>query len=249
MNETEYDRFYNALVEADTIDAHAFEQAHFFEGCMPIEVMARRGRDTLCFGPMKPVGLIDPRSGRRPYAVVQLRAENLAKTAYNIVGFQTRLRQGEQKRVFSMIPGLHRAEFLRYGSIHRNTFINAPLYLNPDLTLKSHPAIFLAGQITGVEGYIESAAMGFLAGVHRARQLCSLPFLPVPAQSAHGALIRHLTESDPCHFQPSNIHFGLFTNTDMIPKIKDKKKRRIMIAETALTAWQSFVETLRKDCP
>ncbi|RMG73598.1 MAG: methylenetetrahydrofolate--tRNA-(uracil(54)-C(5))-methyltransferase (FADH(2)-oxidizing) TrmFO, partial [Nitrospirae bacterium] len=159
MSKEEYERFYNALIEADQVQAREFEDEKVFEGCMPIEVMARRGRDTLRFGPMKPVGLIDPRTGKQPYAVVQLRVEDISETAYNIVGFQTRLRWPEQKRVFRLIPGLERAEFLRYGSIHRNTFINGPMFLNRDLSLKGYPKTYMAGQITGVEGYIESTAM------------------------------------------------------------------------------------------
>lgn len=249
MTKEEYDRFYDALVAADTVTAREFEKALFFEGCMPVEVMAERGRETLCFGPLKPVGLTDPRTGKRPYAVVQLRAENRDLTAYNMVGFQTRLRWPEQKRVFCMIPGLEKAEFLRFGSIHRNTFINAPLHLNTDLTLKSRPTLFLAGQITGVEGYIESTAIGLLAGINAARKLRGFPFLPPPPESAHGALVRHITESDPAHFQPSNINFGLMPVNARLPRMKDKKARRAMVAEAALTAWQPFVSALRRDCP
>lgn len=249
MTKEEYDRFYDALVAADTVTAREFEKAQFFEGCMPVEVMAERGRETLCFGPLKPVGLTDPRTGKRPYAVVQLRAENRDLTAYNMVGFQTRLRWPEQKRVFSMIPGLEKAEFLRFGSIHRNTFINAPLHLNADLTLKSRSTLFFAGQITGVEGYIESTAIGLLAGINAARKLRGLPFLPPPPESAHGALVRHITESDPAHFQPSNINFGLMPVNERLPRMKDKKTRRTMVAEAALAAWQPFVSALHRDCP
>ena len=177
---------------------------------MPIEVMASRGVDTMRYGPMKPVGLPDPKTGKDPYAVVQLRTENRETTAYNMVGFQTRLTWPEQKRVFSMIPGLEHADFLRYGSIHRNTFINAPTLLNKDLSFKQRPHLFLAGQITGVEGYIESTAMGLIAGVNAALRMQGKELPPVPPSSAHGALIRHITESESKHFQPSNINFGLF---------------------------------------
>ncbi len=246
MTKEEYDRFYDALIEADTVTAREFEQARFFEGCMPVEVMAQRGRNTLCFGPLKPVGLTDPRTGRRPYAVVQLRAENRERTAFNMVGFQTRLRQPEQKRVFCLIPGLEHAEFLRFGSIHRNTFINAPMHLNSDLSLKHRPSVLFAGQITGVEGYIESAAMGLLAGINAARRLQGLPFLPAPAGTAHGALVRHITGSDPKHFQPSNINFGLIAADETCAKIRDKKERRTMVAETALAEWAFFVERIQQ---
>lgn len=246
MTREEYDRFYDALIEADTVTAREFEKAHFFEGCMPVEVMAQRGRETLCFGPLKPVGLTDPRSGKRPYAVVQLRAENRDRTAYNMVGFQTRLRWPEQKRIFTLIPGLEKAEFLRFGSIHRNTFINAPSHLNMDLSLKTNPLLLFAGQITGVEGYIESTAMGLLAGIHAARRLHGLPFLPPPPESAHGALVRHITESDPKHFQPSNINFGLIPTNSTLPKMKDKKARRTLIAEAALAAWQHWTDMVRQ---
>ena len=239
MNKEQYERFYNALIEADEVQAREFEDKRVFEGCMPIEVMARRGKDTLRFGPMKPVGLVDPKTGKQPYAVVQLRVEDIGQTAYNIVGFQTRLRWPEQKRVFRLIPGLENAEFLRYGSIHRNTFINGPLFLNKDLSLKGHPDVYLAGQITGVEGYIESTAMGLIAGINASRSQLGLEFIKVPEETAHGALIRYITESSPEGFQPSNINFGLF---EFKQKIRDKKKKRMMIAELALRAWKEYIK-------
>ncbi len=239
MNKEQYERFYNALIEADEVQAREFEDKRVFEGCMPIEVMARRGKDTLRFGPMKPVGLVDPKTGKQPYAVVQLRVEDIGQTAYNIVGFQTRLRWPEQKRVFRLIPGLENAEFLRYGSIHRNTFINGPLFLNKDLSLKGHPDVYLTGQITGVEGYIESTAMGLIAGINASRSQLGLEFIKVPEETAHGALIRYITESSPEGFQPSNINFGLF---EFKQKIRDKKKKRMMIAERALRAWKEYIK-------
>ena len=208
---------------------------------MPIEVMASRGIDTMRFGPMKPVGLPDPKTGEVPYAVVQLRAENRAMTAYNMVGFQTRLKWAEQKRVFSMISGLEHAEFLRYGSIHRNTFVNAPTILNKALSCKQRPDIFLAGQITGVEGYIESTAMGLLAGLNASMSMQGKIVIPVPPSTAHGALVRHITESDSKHFQPSNINFGLFPASETREGIRDKKVRRAKIVEQALEAWKTYV--------
>ncbi len=246
MTKDEYDRFHDALIEADTVTAREFEHARFFESCMPVEVMAQRGRGTLSFGPLKPVGLTDPRTGRRPFAVVQLRAENRKRTAFNMVGFQTRLRQPEQKRVFRLIPGLEHAEFLRFGSIHRNTFINAPMHLNADFSLKRRSSVLFAGQITGVEGYIESAAIGLLAGINAARRLRGLPFLSAPAGTAHGALVRHITGSDPKHFQPSNINFGLMPADEGCTKIRDKKERRSIVAETALAEWALFVEHIQQ---
>ncbi|NOZ25956.1 MAG: methylenetetrahydrofolate--tRNA-(uracil(54)-C(5))-methyltransferase (FADH(2)-oxidizing) TrmFO [Nitrospirae bacterium] len=239
MSRDEYDRFYSALLEADRVTPKEFEDERVFEGCMPVEVMARRGRDTLRFGPMKPVGLIDPRTGHMPYAVVQLRIENMNATAYNMVGFQTRLKWPEQKRVFRLIPGLENAVFMRYGSIHRNTFINGPMFLAPDLSLKVSPDTYIAGQLSGVEGYIESTAMGTLAGINAARRLKGLGFTAPPAESAHGALIHYITTSPPAGFQPSNINFGLFPPPGV--RIKDKKERRAYIVEKALTSWKEYL--------
>jgi len=241
MDRREYEHFYDAMQHAEKVEPRGFEEKKVFEGCMPIEVMAARGFDTLRFGPMKPVGLPDPKTGSEPFAVVQLRSENREMTAYNLVGFQTRLKWPEQKRVFSMIPGLERAEFLRYGSIHRNTFINAPALLGSDLSLKQRTDLFLAGQITGVEGYIESTAMGLIAGINAALKLKGTDVPPVPPASAHGALIRHITESDSRHFQPSNINFGLFPVSAFLEKMRDKKKKKTLIAERALAAWRSYL--------
>ncbi len=242
MTEDEYGRFYGALIEADRVTPRAFEEQRVFEGCMPIEIMAARGFDTPRFGPMKPVGLPDPKTGREPYAVVQLRAENKEGTAYNMVGFQTRLKWPEQKKVFRMIGGLEDAEFLRYGSLHRNTFINSPLFLSRDLSLRNRENIYIAGQISGVEGYIESTAMGLVAGINAALRLNGMPAVEVPPETAHGALIRHITESDGKRFQPSNINFGLFPALE--GRIRDKKLKKKMIAERALSAWQAYLAGL-----
>lgn len=242
MTKEEYDRFYDALISADTVNVRDFEDIKVFEGCMPIEVMARRGKDTLRFGPLRPVGLKDPKTGKSPYAVVQLRPENRERTAYNMVGFQTRLKWSEQKEVFRMIPGLKNAEFLRYGSIHRNTFINSPKHLNKDLSLKLKDNLYLAGQITGVEGYIESTAMGLLAGINASRKILRKDKILPSFKTAHGALIRHITESDQKNFQPSNINFGLIDIDESIMKIKDKKERRQRISEIAIDEWEKYVK-------
>ena len=244
MNKEEYDAFYYALTEADRVTPREFERQRVFEGCMPIEAMASRGKDTIRFGPMKPVGLVDPKTGSEPYAVVQLRAENKELTAYNIVGFQTRLKWPEQKRVFQMIPGLENAEFLRFGSLHRNTFINSPLFLNKDLTLKNRIHTFVAGQISGVEGYIESTAMGLIAGINASRRLMDKGTVPVPPTTSHGALIGHITESESKNFQPSNINFGLFSVSDEVLRIRDKKKRKTAIVERALIDWEEYLKKI-----
>lgn len=242
MNEDEYNRFYDELIAADTVHKRDFEDARMFEGCMPVEVMASRGRDTLRYGPLKPVGLVDPGSGKMPYAVVQLRAENIEKSSFNMVGFQCRIKWPEQKRVFRMIPGLENAEFLRYGSIHRNTFINAPLSVNKDMTFRSNRDVYVAGQLSGVEGYLESTAIGLLAGINAARKIKGQGQVDVPESSAHGALIRHLIESDPERFQPSNINLGLFP--PLGEKIRDKKKKRELVAERALKEWAVYIEKM-----
>jgi len=239
MNRDEYEKFYDELISADTVLARDFENKKVFEGCMPVEVMAERGKDTLRYGPMKPVGLLDPFTGRQAYAVVQLRAENRERTSFNMVGFQCRLKWPEQKRIFRMIPGLERAEFLRYGSIHRNTFINSPTLLNSDLSLRATDNVFIAGQVSGVEGYLESTAMGMLSGIHAARRLRGLPFLPVPHESAHGSLVHYITDYDGKHFQPSNINLGLFPELEQ--RIKDKKEKRRLIAERAIDHWNSYI--------
>lgn len=244
MSVEEYGLFYEALKNADTVHKRDFEDAKVFEGCMPVEAMAERGKDTLRFGPLKPVGLPYPKTGRIPYAVVQLRAENKEKSAYNMVGFQTRLKWPEQKEVFTMIPGLEHAEFLRFGSMHRNTFINSPLHLNADLSFKERSGLYLAGQITGVEGYIESTAMGLLAGINAARRMSGRKIIHPPAVSAHGALTGHVIGSDPARFQPSNINFGLIPVVNQTPEIRDKKLRRKKMAQVALMKWSEYIKTI-----
>ena len=242
MSREQYEAFIDALTSADQASVKEFDKIDYFEGCMPIEEMARRGRDTLRFGPMKPVGLSDPRTGKRPYAVVQLRMEDRGGRMWNLVGFQTRIRFPEQSRVFRMIPGLENAEFLRFGSIHRNSYLNSPATLTPFLTLRDDPLVFLAGQLTGVEGYTESTASGLIAGINMSRALNGLePVLP-PATTMLGALYRYLREADPRHFQPMNANFGL---VDELPReIRDKKLKREKIAERALAEMQRWIDEL-----
>ena len=228
----EYEAFIDALITADQFTALAFDAAPYFEGCLPIEVMARRGRDTLRFGPLKPVGLEDPRTGRRPWAVAQLRMEDRAGQMWNLVGFQTRLRIPEQQRVFRMIPGLARAEFLRYGTIHRNSYVNAPAALTPHLSLRADPMTLFAGQLTGVEGYTESTATGLLAGVNLSRMVHGLEPVVPPPTTMLGALYRYLREADPRHFQPMNANFGLVD--PLVEPPRDKGTKRQMIADRAL---------------
>jgi methylenetetrahydrofolate--tRNA-(uracil-5-)-methyltransferase len=238
MTKEEYDLFYKALVQAETVEVKGFEEGNVFEGCLPVEVMAKRGLQTLAYGPLKPVGLRDPRTGLTPYAVVQLRKENLAGTLYNMVGFQTRLKWGEQKRVFSLIPGLENTEFVRYGVMHRNTFLNAPKVLNADFSLKLKPEVFFAGQMTGVEGYIESAASGLLAGLNVWRRLRQLEPLIFPSETALGGLARHLEESPSENFQPMNINFGLLP--PLPERIRNKRQKNVQISERALKALCEF---------
>lgn len=237
MTKPEYEAFYHALLEAEKVPAHAFEKEVHFEGCMPVEALAERGEKTLAFGPLKPVGFTDPRTGRRPWALLQLRAENTEGTAYNLVGCQTKMNHAAQARVFRLIPGLERAEFLRYGSMHRNTYVNAPQCLNEDLSLKTRPDIFLAGQITGVEGYVESAACGLWLGLKLAARAQGRELPDPPATTALGALLRHLRTPSK-HFQPSNVHFGLFPDLPEKPK---KKARKAVMAERGreeFAAWK-----------
>lgn len=232
MTEAQYDAFYEALMSAEKVQPKEFEKTPYFEACIPIEVMAERGRQTMQFGPLKPVGLEDPRTDLRPAAVVQLRTENVHRTCYNMVGFQTKLTYPEQKRVFRLIPGLERAEFLRYGSLHRNTFINSPHLLTTTLQFKVRNTLFFAGQLVGVEGYTESAAMGGLAGINATRVLNGEPPVTPPPTTAHGCLVSHVALSDPRHFQPMNTNFGLFPPPPGAPR--DKAKKRQMIAQRAL---------------
>jgi methylenetetrahydrofolate--tRNA-(uracil-5-)-methyltransferase len=241
MTKEQYEAFIDALTAADLATAHEFDKVPYFEACMPAEEMAKRGRETLRFGPMKPVGLDDPRTGRRPYAVVQLRMEDRGGRMWNLVGFQTRLRYPEQQRVFRMIPGLENAEFLRFGSIHRNSYLNSPAALTPYLSLKDGLTLF-AGQITGVEGYTESSATGLLAGINLSRILHGEEPLIPPPTTMLGALYRYLREADPKHFQPMNANFGLVD--DLPQPIRDKRVKREKIAERALAEMERFsIET------
>ena len=242
MTKEEYTAFWNALVTAEKAPTHDFEKEIFFEGCMPVEVMASRGEDTLLFGPLKPVGLDDPRTGKRPYAVVQLRQDNAEGTLYNIVGFQTHLKWPEQRRVFAMIPGLENAEFVRYGVMHRNTFINSPLALLPTMQLKDEPRLFFAGQMTGVEGYVESASSGLVAGINAARLVMGKEPVVFPEATAHGALCHYITTADAKKFQPMNVNFGLMPKP--AERIRDKKLKKQKIAEAALAALDDFLPTV-----
>jgi methylenetetrahydrofolate--tRNA-(uracil-5-)-methyltransferase len=229
MTKEEYERFYEALIKAEKVPLKEFEKACYFEGCMPIEEMAERGKETLLFGPLKPVGLIDPRTGKRPYAVVQLRKENEEGTLLNLVGFQTKLKYPEQKRVFRLIPGLEKAEFARYGSIHRNTFINSPKLLLPTLQLKKDGRVLFAGQITGVEGYPESAASGIVAGINAVRLLEGKEPVVPPKETMIGGLLRYVSGADPKRFQPMNANFGLLPPPKS--KIRGKLERRKFLAK------------------
>jgi methylenetetrahydrofolate--tRNA-(uracil-5-)-methyltransferase len=240
MAQPEYDRFYDALLAAQSVEEHDWEKLNYFESCLPIEEIARRGRDTLRFGPMKPVGLKDPRTGKMPYAVVQLRQENLRADSYNLVGFQNHLKFGEQARVLRMIPGLENARFLRYGQIHRNTYINSPALLCETLQMREHPQVLFAGQICGVEGYVESIATGLIAGIHA----CALargraPIAP-PRDSAFGSLVHYVTQADPKNFQPANITFDLLPVLDK--KVRDRKERHRLQCERALQAFDGWMD-------
>lgn len=255
LTRVEYEGFIDELLRAETVPLHDFEAALYFEGCLPIEEMARRGRETLAYGPLKPVGLLDPRTGRRPHAVVQLRQEDREGTLYNLVGCQTKLRVGEQKRIFRALPGLGGAVFARFGSIHRNTYVNAPLQLDAELQLKARPGVFLAGQIAGVEGYVESAALGYLVGVGVAHRVLGLPAAMPPPETAHGALLRHLQNANARHFQPMNVNYGLFPPLSIEEathraasgrrKKRPKRERNERLAERALEALAGFRERLR----
>jgi methylenetetrahydrofolate--tRNA-(uracil-5-)-methyltransferase len=245
LGRADYERFLDALLAADTLPLHPFEAALYFEGCLPIEEMARRGRDTLAFGPMKPVGLMDPRTGVRPHAVVQLRQEDKRGILLGLVGFQTRLRQADQKRVFRMLPGMSDAAFARFGSVHRNTYVNAPRHLNVDLQLRAAPGVYVAGQIAGVEGYVESAALGLLAGIHVA---CAArgedPPLPDEA-TAHGALLRYLVGADPKRVQPMNVNYGLFPPLEGAAKRTTRREKNERLAERALARLAPYASRVR----
>ncbi len=239
MSNDEYDRFYDAVVAAEAVEAKDWEKLNYFEGCLPIEEIARRGRDTLRFGPMKPVGLNDPRSGKRPYAVVQLRQENLRADSYNLVGFQNHLKFGEQARVLRLIPGLENARFLRFGQIHRNTYINSPMLLNSTQQMKEHPTILFAGQICGVEGYVESIATGMLAGIHVATLVSGEAPVPPPRATALGSLVNYIANAYPKKFQPANITFDLLPPLER--RIRDRQQRHKMQCELALHELQGWL--------
>lgn len=242
MTEEEFNAFYEALIEAETVPLKEFEKEIFFEGCMPIEVMAKRGKKTMLFGPMKPVGLEDPKTGKRPYAVVQLRQDDAAGTLYNIVGFQTHLKWGPQKEVIRLIPGLENAEIVRYGVMHRNTFINSPKVLAATYQLKARPNLFFAGQMTGVEGYVESAASGLIAGVNAARLASGKEPVIFPQETAMGSMAHYITSTNAKNFQPMNANFGLFP--ELGRKIRSKQERAEAHAERALETIRNFLNSL-----
>jgi methylenetetrahydrofolate--tRNA-(uracil-5-)-methyltransferase len=242
MSKDEYDRFYDALLAAQSVEQKDWEKLNYFESCLPIEEIARRGRDTLRFGPMKPVGLKDPRTGRIPYAAVQLRQENLRADSYNLVGFQNHLKFGEQARVLSLIPGLESARFLRYGQIHRNTYINSPTLLNPTLQMKAHPNVLFAGQICGVEGYVESIATGLIAGMNAAALATGGEPAPPPRATAFGSLVHYITQADPRNFQPANITFDLLPALDR--KVRDRKERHRLQCELALQEFEAWLQPI-----
>ncbi len=239
MTEEEFDRFYDALVTAEVAVLKEFEKEVYFEGCMPVEVMAKRGKQTLLFGPMKPVGLENPRTGETPFAVVQLRQDNAAGTLYNIVGFQTHMKWGAQKEVFRLIPGLEQAEIVRYGVMHRNTFLNSPKLLRPTYQFKGRDDLFFAGQMTGVEGYVESAASGLLAGINASRLVQGKEPVVIPPVTAMGSMAHYITNTDVKHFQPMNANFGLFPPLET--KIKKKLERYEAYSNRALETIQNFV--------
>lgn len=250
MDKEEYLRFYNELVNAESAPLHEFDKEHFgkdnfkvYEGCMPVEVLAKRGEDTMRFGPLKPVGLTDPRTGKRPYAVVQLRAENSQGTLYNIVGFQTNLKFGEQKRVFSLITGLENAEFVRYGVMHRNTFINSPKLLNEQFNMRNRENLFFAGQMTGVEGYIESAASGIFAGINMSRLLQGKPYVTLPETTMLGALSKYISDPSVEKFQPMGCNMGILP--ELPERIRDKRLKYQMIVDRGLAQLDSTIEQMK----
>jgi len=249
LHEPQYARFYQALIEANSVPLQRFEETRWFEACLPIEELARRGVDTLRYGPMKPVGLIDPHTGREPYAVVQLRQENLMADAYSLVGFQNHLRYGEQARVLRMIPALEQAEFLQFGQIHRNTYINAPRVLAATMQMRAHQNIFFAGQITGVEGYVESVAMGWLAGRNAALFLKGEELLIAPPRSAIGALARYVSSAETKNYQPVNITFALLEPLEaaQAKSVRRKRDRHLMQVELALKEWDEWLQGIQRE--
>ena len=242
LHEDEYEAFHQALLTAQRATPHEFERDELFEACLPVEVLAQRGKDALRFGPMKPVGLTDPRTGQRPYAVVQLRAENAERTMYNLVGFQTSLKWGEQERVLRLVPALQQAEFLRYGVVHRNTYVNAPALLDQYYRLKERPHLFLAGQLTGVEGYVEAAASGLVAGLNAARAAQGLEPVAFPPETVIGSLVHYLVTADKRHFQPMNAHFGLLPPLER-QKGQSKREHKLGYGRRALAALEQFIAT------
>ena len=241
MNKEEYTEFYNALINAESAVLSEFDKPiTVYEGCMPVEILAKRGEDSIRFGPLKPVGLKDPRTGHRPWAVVQLRSENKEGTLFNLVGFQTNLKFPEQKRVFSLIPGLQNAEFMRYGVMHRNSFINSPKLLNPNLSLKENPNIFFAGQLSGVEGYMESASSGIIAGINAVKRLKNEPSLILPKYTMIGALLGYITDETVTNFQPMGANFGIIPPLE--ERIKDKRERYAAFANRSLKYFENFKE-------
>jgi len=246
LNEAEYRAFYDALRGAETVPVHEFENMNYFEACLPIEELARRGYDTLRFGPMKPVGLLDPRTGKQPFAAVQLRAENLRFSSYNLVGFQNHLKFPEQERILRMIPGLENAEFLRFGQMHRNSYINAPRLLEADLSLRAAPNVFIAGQLCGVEGYVECIATGFLAGVALAQHMAGAAFTPPPRTTALGSLLHYTSHADPGNYQPANISFDLLPPLANLPRAmaRDRRTRRQAQCARALAELQPWIDTV-----
>jgi methylenetetrahydrofolate--tRNA-(uracil-5-)-methyltransferase len=243
MSKEEYDRFYEALTSAEAVESKAWEKLEYFEGCLPIEEIARRGKDTLRFGPMKPVGLRDPRTGKTPWAVVQLRCENLRADSYNLVGLQNHLKFGEQARVLRLIPGLENAKFVRFGQIHRNTYINAPQVLTETLSLRDHPLVLIAGQLSGVEGYTESIATGMLAGLYAAQMAQGQPAVPVPRGTGLGSLVHYITHAQAKNFQPANITFDLLMplEEEQRLKIRDKRERHRLQCERALAEFDGWL--------
>ena len=243
MNKEEYENFWNELVNAEVVELHSFERREIFEGCMPVEVMAKRGIDTLRYGPLKPVGFDDPRTGRRPYALVQLRQDNSVGSLYNMVGFQTNLKFGEQKRVFSMIPGLQNAEFVKYGVMHRNTYINSPQILNNVYQMKDNENVFFAGQITGVEGYVESIASGLLAGINAVRYMKNKGKIVFPVETMIGALTDYISTPNE-KFQPMNANFGILPK--LPEKIRDKQERYKKLSDRAISIMKGKIPNQEK---
>lgn len=242
MSEEEFNRFYEALISAEVVPLKEFEKEIYFEGCMPIEVMAARGKKTMLFGPLKPVGLEDPKTGKRPFAVIQLRQDDAAGTLYNIVGFQTHLKWGAQKDVISLIPGLENVEIIRYGVMHRNTFINSPKLMQPTYQTRVREDLFIAGQMTGVEGYVESAASGLVAGINAAKYVLGQELITFPHETSIGSMAKYITSTDSKHFQPMNANFGIFKELD--EKIRNKQERYAMYAKIALETIQNFVKKI-----